>query len=180
MRQGPSVEKGVRHSLTLQLHRSCLFNPFCHGRAVFSPHLAPSQDLGRRSQYRDMQIDSIQQWPGHLVAIGNDSIATATTVRFLITEVTARTRVHCGDELESRREVGMGARPGDTHRTSLERFPQRLENRAIELGQLVHEQHAIVSPRDFAGRQQSTAADHCGGACRVMRRAKRPPSPGVA
>ena len=45
------------------------------------------------------------------------------------------------------------AGPGDRDAALLERLAERLEDVAIELGQLVEEQDALVGQRDLAGRQ---------------------------
>jgi hypothetical protein len=49
-------------------------------------------------------------------------------------------------------------------------LPQRLEDVAIEFGQLVEEQHALIRARDLARRQVRPATDHPGVRDRVMRR----------
>ena len=72
----------------------------------------------------------------------------------------AWTRVHRGDQLEPRRERGRAAGTGDRHAPLLQRLPERFEDIAVELRKLVEEQHAMVRPRDLAGRQARPAADH--------------------
>jgi len=52
-------------------------------------------------------------------------------------------------------------RPRHQHLTVLDRHPQRLECRAVELRQLVHEEHAAVREGDLA-RAQAGVADQGG------------------
>ena len=94
-----------------------------------------------------------------------------------IAEITARARVHRGDELHARRKVGLLRGPGYRDDAGFERFAQNLEHVAAELGQFVEEQHPVVRTRDFAGARARTAADHRGRRGRVMRRPERTQAP---
>ena len=90
-------------------------------------------------------------------------------------EPAARARVRRRDELE----VGAGSQQLRPARASddaavLEHLAQRLERAALELGQLVEEQHAAVRERDLAGPRRAAAAEQARRARGVVRRAERP------
>ena len=55
----------------------------------------------------------------------------------------------------------------------LEGFAQHFEHVAVELGQLVEEQHAVMRERDLSGPRHRAAADQRDRRCRVVRRAER-------
>jgi hypothetical protein len=90
-------------------------------------------------------------------------------------EPAARARV---DEATSRNEAGSydqaPADAPDADEAVLERLPQRLDRGALELGQLVEEQHAVVGQRDLARARRGAAAEQGGHADGVVRRAERP------
>ena len=64
---------------------------------------------------------------------------------------------------------------GDGDAAKLERLAQRFEHAAVELRQLVQEQHALVRERHLARARVRAAADHGGDRSGVVRAAKRPP-----
>src|SRR5258706_8292223 len=90
-----------------------------------------------------------------------------------MSEVPAGTGVHRTDQLEARRILGLarGARNGDA--AGLERFAQGFEYLAVEFGQLVQEQHAVVRERYLAGARVAAPADQRDAGSRVVRRAER-------
>jgi hypothetical protein len=61
--------------------------------------------------------------------------------------------------------------PRDGDDAVLERLPQRLEDGAGELRQLIHEENPEVRERDLAGTRARAAADDGGRRGAVMRRA---------
>lgn len=73
--------------------------------------------------------------------------------------VAAWAGVHGGDQLEVRGEVGMpcGARDGDV--AGLHRFAQHVQYAALELWQLVQEQHAAMRQRNLAGARHAAAVN---------------------
>jgi hypothetical protein len=64
------------------------------------------------------------------------------------------------------------ARDGDV--AYLERLTQRFQDAAMELRQLVQEQHALVRERHLARARVRTATDHGGNRSGVVRATKRP------
>ena len=134
------------------------------------PRRAPS---GATRGIDDPEVDPVAKRTrdAPLVALGTQRRARARAIRR--PGEPARARVHRGDQLEPRREDGRPAGPGDRHPPFLERLPERLEHVAIELGQLVEEEDALVGQRDLARRQARSAADHGGIRDRVVRRTER-------
>jgi hypothetical protein len=65
--------------------------------------------------------------------------------------------VHGGNQLELRRELGLPGGPGDEDAAGLEGLAQGLEGAALELGELVQEEHAVVGQRDLAGSRGRAA-----------------------
>ena len=61
-----------------------------------------------------------------------------------MTMVSARTRIHRGDELEPRREFGASGGPGDRDAPGLHRLAQGFEHPQIELGDFIEEQDATM------------------------------------
>ena len=90
--------------------------------------------------------------------------------------VTARARVHRREQLEPRREPRRAPGAGDRDPPLLERLAERLEHVAVELRELVEEQHPVVGERHLARRQARSATDHRGVRDRVVRRAERWPA----
>ena len=91
----------------------------------------------------------------------------------------AGTRIHRGHQLEPRGVFGLSRRPRQHDVAALQRFAQHLEHGAIELRQLVQEQHAVVRKRNLAWSRASAAADEGDGRRRVMWRAKRSSPPAL-
>ena len=61
----------------------------------------------------------------------------------------------------------------DSDAPLLERLTKRLEYAAVELGQLIEKQHAIVGKADFTGARNRPATNHGDLGNRVMRRTER-------
>ena len=62
----------------------------------------------------------------------------------------------------------------DRHRAVFQRLAEHFQRAAVELGQLVEKQHAVVRQADLARRGRRAAADQAGVADRVVRRAIGP------
>ena len=62
----------------------------------------------------------------------------------------------------------------------LQRLAQHFQAAAMELGQLVEEQHAVVGQADLARGRRAAAADHAGVADGVVRRRGTAASPAAA
>ena len=134
-----------------------------------------SSCTGRR--HLDLQVDAVEQRPGDARAVARNLVRRAAAAAVGVAEITAGAGIHRRDQLEARREIRLarGARDGDA--PGLERLAQHLEHAALELRQLVQEQHAVVRERNLARPRIAAAAHqrHAGGG--VMRRAERAPLP---
>ncbi len=88
-----------------------------------------------------------------------------------IAEISAGAGIHGRGEHEARGESHGDGRAGNSDRAVFERLAHDFEDIALELRQLVEEQHAIVAERDFAGAGDGAAADEASVADGVVRRA---------
>src|SRR3546814_11301477 len=98
-----------------------------------------------------------------------------------VAKVAAAARVHRHDQLHPRRKGDMGIGPRDADLARLQRLAQAVEYAALELGQLVEEQHAEMREADLARPHPDAAADQPGHPPRMVRGAElpgpNPPSP---
>ena len=154
--------------------------PFGEGRhrraaAPFPPRLWPSRRRGltrwrreflcSRPRHRDDEIEPIEQRPRHLLAVGRDALRAAATVGGRISPAPARTQVHRRDQTEPGRKQRVTTDARDRDDTVLERLPERLENRARELRELVEQEHSAVGKARFSRPR-----------ARRRRRRSRPPT----
>lgn len=98
----------------------------------------------------DVQVDPVEQWPGHLRLIICGALRGSRAGKARIAEMAAPTRVHRRDQLDAsgERDVCVGA--GDADRTGFQRLAQRIEDGALELRQFVEKQHAEMRKADLA------------------------------
>jgi hypothetical protein len=87
--------------------------------------------------------------------------------------MTAGAGVHRRDQLEARRILRLARRARHRDASGFERFAQRLQYSAVELRQLVQEQHAVVGEAHFAGTRDRAAADQRRVAGSVVRASER-------
>ena len=144
------------------------------GQAAFGRRTFVQQLLARHRRHRDAQVDAIEQRPGNARAISRDFRRRAAAISRGLSEVTAGTRIHRGDQLEARRifHLQRGARNG--HHAGFERLAQVSSTRAIELRQFIEKQHAAMREAHFAGARLRTAADDGARRRGVVWRAERP------
>jgi hypothetical protein len=71
--------------------------------------------------------------------------------------VPAGAGVHRADELETGRVIGAPRRAGDVDAPRFKRLAQDFEHLAVEFGQFIQEENAMVRKTDFAGSGQGTA-----------------------
>lgn len=86
----------------------------------------------------------------------------------------ARTRIERRDQHEVGRERRAGKCAADGHRAIFQRLAEDFQRLTIELRQLVQEQHAMMTERDFARRGNGTAADQACVTDGVVRRTEGP------
>ena len=108
------------------------------------------EGFGRHRRHVDTQVDAVEQRPADAALVTRDRVGRAAAGQAWMAELAARTRVHRGDQLEARREIGAPRRARDRDAAGLERLAQRFEAGSLPLGQLVQEQHAVVRERDLA------------------------------
>src|SRR3954469_16623288 len=104
-----------------------------------------------------MHVEAVEKRPRYLRAIACDSLRRTSTPTCGVSQITARTRIHCRDQLEARREFDLlrGARHCDV--TVLERLAQHFQYFTVVLGKLIEKQNAVVSERDLTGPRNRTA-----------------------
>src|SRR5436190_24254290 len=92
----------------------------------------------------------------------------------------ATARVHRRDQLDPRRKghMGVGTRHADV--PGLERLAQRIEDWALEFGQLVEEQNAQMREAALAGPDLQPASDQRRHRAAVVRRPERPSAADLA
>ena len=118
---------------------------------------ARSAELDRR--HVDAEIDAVEQRARELALVVEAAARRAAAGAAGLHQMAAAAGVHRRHELEARRigDMGIGAR--HRHAARFQRLAQRLERGAIELRQLVEEQHAVMGERDLARPGAQAAAD---------------------
>ena len=90
-----------------------------------------------------------------------------------MTVITARTGIHCGNELESGRKISLSGSPRDDDVSGFKRFTEYFQNMAIEFGQFIQEKNAMMCQRDFAWTGCTPASDQGDGGSSMVRGTKR-------
>src|SRR5438477_9938878 len=121
-----------------------------------------------------MEVDSIEQRPRHPGLIIGGTARRAAAGQSCVAEMAAAARVHRRHQLDPRREGDVAIGPRDADATGLERLAERVEYRALELRQLVQEQHAKVREANLAGTDAQTAANERRHRGAMVRSAERP------
>lgn len=160
--------------LALQVGR-CLYARGNHGGAL--AFVGRSEDVGMDRGHFHLDIDAVQQRAGDAVLVTQADVCRAAAGHALVAVVAARAGIHGGDQLEVGGEVGMPCRARDGDVAGFHRLAQHVQHAAVELGQLVEEQHAAMGQRDLAGARHAAAAHQRRAGGGVVRGAKRPPLP---
>jgi hypothetical protein len=163
---GPSGAEPQR--LPIPAPEDCFPHQFARGAVLLCRKL-----LERHGRHLDMQVDSVQERTADSAHVFFDLHRRAFAGVFGVSHEAAGARVHRRHQNETRwkRRRIEGTRDGDT--PFLQRLPQDFEASAIEFGQLVEKQDAVMSQTDLAWSGHTAAADHAGIANGVMRRSKR-------
>jgi hypothetical protein len=121
-----------------------------------------------------VEIDAVEERAGDALAITLDLDGAAAAFAFEIAEVSARTRVHRGNEHElgGERDAAGGARDGDF--AVFQRLAHHFQGGAFELGQLIEEKDAVMGEAHFARLGNGGAAEQADVGDGVMRRSERP------
>lgn len=143
------VEEGVGAALPALLQRPCLGHSLANAGAGLATGLVGQH--GTFPGYRQVQVDTVEQWAGQLVAVALNLFAAAPAAAGGVAQVTAGAGVHGRHQLEARREAHPVLGPGHHDLAGLQRFAQHLQHSPFELGQFVEKQHAMVRQGDLAG-----------------------------
>ena len=125
-------------------------------------------------RHLDVQVDAVEQRPGDPRQVALDQRRRAGALVQRIAEKAALAGIHGRRQHEARRKGQRHRRPADRDLAVLERLAQHVEHVALEFGQLVQKQDAVVRQADFAGTRQRAAADQPRIGNGVVRRAERP------
>src|SRR5450432_3273179 len=116
-------------------------DPGTHRRTGFAGSASRAEFAQRHARYFDLQVDAIEQGPGHARAIASHRFRWAAAAARDIAGVAARTRIHRRYELECGGEFGLARRTRNHNAPGFQRFTQHFEHAPIELGQFVQEQY---------------------------------------
>ncbi len=106
----------------------------------------------------DVDVDAVQQRATHLVEVFLHHTGRADAFLVGMVVVATRTRIHRRHEHETGRILHREPRAADGDHTILQGLAQDLQHLALELGQLVQEEHAVVRQADLAGLGEGSAA----------------------
>ena len=127
---------------------------------------------GRQRRHLDVQIDAVEQRPRQFALIFAGAARGAGAGQARIAQVAAAAGVHGGDQLHARRIGDMGGGARHLHLAGFQRLAQAVEHAALELGQLIEEQHAQMCEGDLAGPRLGAAADQRRHRGRMVRAAE--------
>ena len=162
-------QPGVGFALAGELDRPALRHPFAHrGRGLAGGGRLEVGD-GQRGHFEE-QVDAIEQRPGELAAVAGDLVGRASAAPVRVAVVAAGAGVHRRDELEAGREFGPAGGAGDGDVAGFEGLAQGFEHAAVEFGEFVEEQHAVVRQADFAWARGAATAHQRRRGGRVVRR----------
>ncbi len=128
---------------------------------------------------RQVQVNAVQQRARQLVAVALDLFGTAAAAAGGVAKVTARAGVHRRHQLEACRKPYLVPRTGDHDLARLQRLAQHFKHAALELGQLIEKQHAMVGQGNLPGLRPAAAADQRRARGRVMGVAERALRPAI-
>ncbi len=161
-------ELGIGFALALELALARGFHALPQRSAAFAIGLL-QQVLLRHGGHLDLDVDAVEQGAGNLAAIARHLVRRTAAFAVVVAEVAAGAGIHRRDELELGLEIGAPRRARDGDASALQRFAQHFQYAAVELGQLVEEQHAMHGDRDLAGARVAAATHQCHGGSRMVR-----------
>ena len=92
-----------------------------------------------------MDVDAVEQRPGNLRNVTLDHGRRAVALAGGVAEIAARTRIHRGGQHEARREGHRNGGASNGDGTVFQRLAHYFEHVALKFGQLVQEQHTVVT-----------------------------------
>src|SRR5438067_5057125 len=144
----------------------------CTDRCGRFPRSSSELDCAR-TRHRDDEIEPVKECARELVAVARQSLRGTRALDVRIATRSTGTQVHRSDELEGRREANIARGTGDADDTVLQRLPERLERRPLELRQLVEQPPAAMREAGLARTQTRPTTDDRRRRGAVMRSAKR-------
>src|SRR5205823_8490331 len=140
----------------------------------FGPLAGACLQLDRaRPRHRHDDVEAIEQRAREAIAIARNALGRARALCAGIAARATGAEIHRPDELKARWKAHAPGRTRNEDLSVFERLPQRLERRALELRQLVEEQHALVREARLAGTKLRAAADDRRRRSAVVRRTER-------
>ncbi len=137
------AQRMIGHTLSFDLPGARQANTRLHcGTAL--PIGYGKQGLLGHDRYFDHQIDPVKQGAGDSATIAINLIWGAAACMLRMAKVAAWTRIHCRQQLESCRKLGLVCRAGNQDAAIFHRLAQHFEHLALELRQLVQKQYAMV------------------------------------
>ena len=106
-----------------------------------------------------MQIDSIHERTPYASLVVLHLGKRARACGLLVAQMAARARVRSRDQHESRGERDRTIGAGKPDLPGFHRLADTLQNRALELGELIEEEHAVVRERDLARAYRGPSPD---------------------
>ena len=97
-----------------------------------------------------MEVDAVEEGARDLLAVAFDLFVRAAAIPLRVAVVTAGAGVHRGHKHEGGGECHGSRGAGDRHLAILQRLTHHFEGRAVELGQFVQEEDAVMGEAHFA------------------------------
>ena len=126
--------------------------------------------LCTRARHGHDEIEAVEEGQRELGPKGREPLRRALALGRRVAAARTGAQVHRRHELEPSREERLALHPRDRDDAVLERLPERLEGRSLELRQLVEQQDAVVREARLARPRSGAAADDRRGRGAVMRR----------
>ena len=152
---------------TLGLLLACLVDLLLHGAAVGTGGLGSEFAEGDGGDF-DVEVDAVEQGAADFGHVAFDLGDAAMAVAAGVVAIAAGARVERGDEHEVGWEIGRAEGTADRDVAVFERLSEDFEGPAVEFGEFVEEEDAVVGEADFARGGDRAAADESGVADGVV------------
>lgn len=144
------VEEGVGAALASQLPTPGSAD-FPGGGGTVEPTADGRAQVCGFAGDRQVQVDAVQQRAGEPGPVALDLLRRAAAAVGVVAQVAAGAGVHGRHQLEARREAHPVVGSGDDDLATFQGLSEDLQHLAVELRQLVEEQHTLVRQGDLAG-----------------------------
>src|SRR5712692_7825415 len=122
------AEPGVVLALAFELSTSRPFDALPDLRRAFASACLHELVFAQRGHF-DLDIDPVQQRSREPAAVARDLVGRAAAPAAEMSQIPARTGIHCADQLEARRILGLAGGARDGNAAGFERLAQRFEDR---------------------------------------------------